>query len=134
MANQYDKELTEQQINFIEYYLDLAHVTKAAIQAGYSKQTAASQGSRLLKNVKIQEYMAQRREERKEAIHLQLASYAEDAIQELYKLMKEAESESVKMQAIKDVLDRSGYKPVEKQETKQDTKIEFGFRDPSLDV
>jgi predicted DNA-binding protein YlxM (UPF0122 family) len=133
MANQYDTSLSEQQMNFVEYYLDLGHITNAAIKAGYSKQSASSQGSQLLKNPKIMDYLAHRREERKDAIHLQLASYAEEAIKELYSLMKSADSETVKMQAIRDVLDRSGFKPVEKQETKQDTKIEFSFRDPNED-
>lgn len=131
MANQYDNELTEQQISFAEHYLDCGHVTNSAIQAGYKKESAASQGSRLLKHAKIQDYIAVRRQERKDAVHLQLASYAEEAIQELYKLMKDADSENVKMQAIKDIMDRAGYKPIEKQETKNDTKIEFGFRDPN---
>ena len=42
-------------------------------------------------------------------------SLAIEAQQELKKLLK-SKNESVKMQAIKDVLDRAGYKPVEKTE------------------
>lgn len=38
---------------FIDHYLATNNVTKAAILAGYSKKTAASQGSRLLKDAKI---------------------------------------------------------------------------------
>jgi phage terminase small subunit len=133
MANQYDNDLSEQQMKFVDAYLDHGHITKAALQAGYAKTSAHVQGSRLLKNDKIVDYIAVRRQERKDAVHLQLASYAEEAIQELYKLMKDADSENVKMQAIKDIMDRAGYKPVEKQETKNDTKIEFGFRDPNED-
>lgn len=38
-------------------------VTKAAIDAGYSEKTAAAQGSRLLKNVKIQAYISKRMSE-----------------------------------------------------------------------
>jgi hypothetical protein len=133
MANQYDNDLSEQQMKFVDAYLDHGHITKAALQAGYAKTSAHVQGSRLLKNDKIVDYIAVRRQERKDAVHLQLASYAEEAIQELYKLMKDADSENVKMQAIKDIMDRAGYKPIEKQETKNDTKIEFGFRDPNED-
>lgn len=130
--NQFE-ELTEQQIQFAEAYLDMGHITKAALQAGYSEASAASQGSRLLKNSKIQEYLAERRQERKDAVHLQLSSYAEEAIKELYSLMKSAESENVKMQAIKDIMDRAGYKPVDRvdNKTELDGKIEFGFIDPN---
>lgn len=42
-------------------------------------------------------------------------SLAVDAQQELKKLLK-SKNENVKMQAIKDVLDRAGYKPIEKAE------------------
>ena len=42
-------------------------------------------------------------------------SLAIEAQQELRKLLK-SKNENVKMQAIKDILDRAGYKPVEKTE------------------
>ena len=42
--------------NFCKYMLELDfHITNAAIAAGYSKKTAYSQGSRLLKSVEIQD-------------------------------------------------------------------------------
>jgi phage terminase small subunit len=115
--------------------LDLAHITKAAIQAGYAEKAAAQQGSRLLKNVKIQDYLAERRNERKEAVHLTLSTYAEKVVNELYELAMNAESENVRMQAIKDIMDRSGFKPIEKVDNKTELggKIEFGFRDPNED-
>ena len=42
-------------------------------------------------------------------------SLAIEAQQELKKLLK-SKNENVKMQAIKDVLDRAGYKPIDKTE------------------
>lgn len=55
----------------------------------------------------------------KEEIQKQLkenfSSLAIEAQQELKKLLK-SKNENVKMQAIKDVLDRAGYKPVDKTE------------------
>lgn len=45
---------------FIDSYLATNNVTKAAIMAGYSKKTAASQGSRLLKDAKIAAAVADR--------------------------------------------------------------------------
>lgn len=43
---------------FIEEYLIHRNITQAAIKAGYSERTAHSQGSRLLKSVKVQEALS----------------------------------------------------------------------------
>lgn len=51
-------------------------------------------------------------------------SLAIGAQQELKKLLK-SKNENIKMQAIKDVLDRAGYKPVEKQEVKGEINNPF---------
>lgn len=44
-----------------EYLINGFNATKAAISAGYSKKTARSQGQRLLTNVDISEYVAQKK-------------------------------------------------------------------------
>ena len=49
--------LTQMQQAFCEYYIANHNATQAAIQAGYSKKTAYSQGQRLLKNVEIKKYL-----------------------------------------------------------------------------
>lgn len=49
--------LTEKQKRFYLEYLTNLNATQAAIQAGYSKKTAYSQGQRLLKNVEGQKYL-----------------------------------------------------------------------------
>ncbi len=48
-------------------------------------------------------------------------SLAIEAQQELKKLLK-SKNENIKIQAIKDVLDRAGYKPIERREIKDDTE------------
>lgn len=49
---------------FAECYITNGfRVTKAAIEAKYSEKTAAAQGSRLLKNVKVQAYISKRMSE-----------------------------------------------------------------------
>lgn len=48
-------------------------------------------------------------------------SLAVEAQKELKKLLK-SNNEYIKMQAVKDILDRAGYKPVEKREIKDDTE------------
>lgn len=61
----------------------------------------------------------------KEEIQTQMkenfSSLAIEAQQELKKLLK-SKNENVKIQAIKDVLDRAGFKPIEKREIKDDTE------------
>jgi phage terminase small subunit len=54
--------LTLKQQRFVNEYLIDLNATQAAIRAGYSKKTADQQASRLLTNVKVQEYLAQRRQ------------------------------------------------------------------------
>jgi len=48
-------------------------------------------------------------------------SLALNAQKELKKLLK-SNNEYIKMQAVKDILDRAGYKPVERREIKDDTE------------
>lgn len=54
--------LNEKQKKFCNEYLIDLNATQAAIRAGYSKNTANEQASRLLANVNIQEYIAQLQE------------------------------------------------------------------------
>lgn len=56
--------MTGKQQRFCDEYLIDCNATRAAIAAGYSKQTAYSQGQRLLKNVETKNYIAQKQEER----------------------------------------------------------------------
>lgn len=51
-------------------------------------------------------------------------SLAIEAQQELKKLLK-SKNENVKMQAVKDILDRAGYKPIEKTELTATSKVEL---------
>ncbi len=51
--------MTEKQKRFCEEYLIDCNATQAAIRAGYSEKTAYSIGQRLLKNVEVQNYVAQ---------------------------------------------------------------------------
>lgn len=46
-------ELTPQQAVFVREYLLTLNATQAAVSAGYSPNTAGSQGARLLKNAKV---------------------------------------------------------------------------------
>lgn len=126
-------ELTSQQIAFADYYLDLNNGTQSAIKAGYSPESAYSQASRALKNDKIVAYMAKVRAERRQVVHNKLSQMAEKAVIMLYDLAENATSETVRIQALRDIMDRGGYKPVDKSQNQNEIngKIEFGFADPS---
>ena len=52
--------LNDRQRKFVEEYLIDFNATQAAIRAGYSKRTAYSQGSRLLKNVEVSDFVEKR--------------------------------------------------------------------------
>ena len=51
------KNLTQRQIRFVQDFMKSNNVTQAAIRPGYSNKTASVQGSRLLTNVKVAEYV-----------------------------------------------------------------------------
>lgn len=56
-------ELSLKQKKFADEYIISGNATKSAIEAGYSKKTAESIGSRLLRNVKVSEYISKRAQE-----------------------------------------------------------------------
>ena len=64
------ESLPEKQQLFVREYLIDLHQTNAAIRAGYSERTAAQQANRLLKNVKIQQAIAELRAERNARINI----------------------------------------------------------------
>ncbi len=63
-------ELTHKQALFAREYLVDLNGTQAAIRAGYSKKTAASQAERLLRNVEIQRFVQAGMDKRAGAIEI----------------------------------------------------------------
>lgn len=61
-----ERKLTPKQKRFCDEYLIDLNATQAAIRAGYSEKTACEQGARLLTNVKVQEYIQKRKQDRVE--------------------------------------------------------------------
>ena len=55
--------LNPKQQAFADEYIITGNAKQSAIKAGYSEKTAEQQGSRLLSNVKVQEYIQKRLEE-----------------------------------------------------------------------
>ena len=60
--------MSQQQRQFCDEYLIDLNGTQAAIRAGYSKKTAAATASRLLRNVKVREFIDKRRKEKEDAL------------------------------------------------------------------
>jgi len=100
--------MTEKQDKFIETYVATGNATKAAIAAGYSEKTARAKGYQLKNQLhsKIQE-----------EVQKSIADKIPSSLKWLSDLAENAESESVRLGAIKDILDRAGLKPVDKVET-----------------
>ncbi len=97
------EDLTKKQAEFVKEYLDTGNGTQAALKAYDTEDpnTAGAIASENLRKPKIIEY---------------LESVADKVASNMVHLALNAESEQVQLGAGKDILDRAGYKPVEKQE------------------
>ena len=94
--------LTPKQEKFAKAYLDTGNATEAVRQAGYntkSNEVARSIGSENLTKPNVLAF---------------LSSKAEACASVIYELAMSAENETVRLNASKDVLDRSGFKPTDK--------------------
>lgn len=98
------EKLTKKQKEFARNYLDTGNATKSVIEAGYdvkNNEVARSIGSENLTKPNIIEY---------------LSSQADAVASNMVRLALSAESEQVQCAAGKDILDRAGYKPVDKSD------------------
>lgn len=123
------KEATEQQKRFINEFIRMRenNQTQAAINAGYSPKSAASQSSQLLKNPKVIEYLNEKKSEMEQMLRQEFMYDALEARKVMYEIMNDFEApENVRLSAAKDFLDRAGFKPVEKQETTLHGEIDIG--------
>ena len=83
-------------------------ITQASSQAGYARGVSGRvTASKALKLPHVQQYMMMQVQE---AIGLN----ATKAVQQVAKLATGAKSEYVQLEASKDILDRAGYKPIER--------------------
>lgn len=98
------RQLTPKQQGFVKDYLETGNGT-LAVKENYevsNDNVAANIASVNLRKAKIQEA---------------LAEHAEDAEAMIYHLSQKARNETVKLGASKDIMDRAGYKPVEKSQS-----------------
>ncbi|MNW63628.1 Terminase small subunit [compost metagenome] len=109
-------DLRPQIMLFITEYLKNGNnATHAAIAAGYSEKTAASQGSRLLKSVEVQQYLNKTEQNLNKDLRLMFTEHAVNAFNVLLEVMNDPEAQHKdKLVAARDLLDRAGYKPTDK--------------------
>jgi phage terminase small subunit len=102
------EERKERDTDFVREYVDNGgNATQAAIAVGVSKSSARTVGHRLKARL-VKEIDAEQK--------AQLEGYAPKAIRQIQNLAENAESENVKLKANADLLDRAGWKPVDKTE------------------
>ena len=100
---------------FIREFIDNGgNATQAAKQVGVSASSASTIGHRLKMRL-----LNDIEEEQKHS----LKGYAVTALHHLRHLVENASSEAVRLGAIKDVLDRAGFKPIERQQVEQINSI-----------
>ena len=101
---------------FIREFIDNGgNATQAAKQVGVSVSSASTIGHRLKMRL-----LTDIEEEQKHA----LKGYAVTALHHLRHLVENASSEAVRLGAIKDVLDRAGFKPIDRQQVEQINSID----------
>lgn len=97
-------KLTKKERGFAKDYLETGNGVQSALD-NYDVTSYSSAGaiaSQNLKKLKIQQYLADK---------------AEDASTMIYKLSQEGEAEAIRLSASKDIMDRAGYKPIEKSQS-----------------
>jgi len=110
------EERKERDEEFVREYVDNGgNATQAAIAVGASKASASTVGYRLKTRLS---------REIDEEQKLQLEGYAPKAISQIQNLAENAESENVKLKANADLLDRAGWKPVDKTEITEGNRYE----------
>ncbi len=67
-------KLNQRQQDFVDAYILSGNATEAARKAGYSENTAESQGSRLLKNAKVSDSIERRRKVAADKVDISAAS------------------------------------------------------------
>lgn len=108
------EQLNPKQIIFVQEYLKSKNITKAAIAAGYAEGSAHVQGSRMLKNDKIKQYLSKKEENLNRDLRELFAEQALMAFKTMTELAQNSPQDNVRYSAAKDILDRAGYKPIDK--------------------
>ena len=111
MSNVALRKLTKRQSALVEAYVaNGGNVTKAAQEAGYAAgDSGRVTAQKSMKLPHVQQYMMV-------VVAQQFSRYAPAAVHQLAGLSKGAKSEYVQLEASKDLLDRAGFKPIDRSQ------------------
>lgn len=127
------EKLTAKQECFVNEYLRDKNATQAAIRAGYSMRRASEIGYQLLQKTTVSEAISALQAEIEKELRMQFLQDALKAREVLYSVMVNPNSsDRDKIMAARDLLDRAGFKPVEKKEMSGSNggAIEITFVEP----
>jgi len=113
------KGLNIKQLKFIDNLFVGMSQVKAYKEAGYKAEghSAESSASEILRNVEISAEIKRRLADIGNRNRIRLGRISETALAQLLKIIQDEEVEDrVKLDAVKDALDRAGLKPVDKRE------------------
>jgi phage terminase small subunit len=109
-------KLTDKQQKFCDEYLVDLNATQAAIRVGYSEKTASEQSSRLLSNVKIQNYIQNKQKKTSDKLEIN----KELILQMVFDIAKsKGERTNDRLKAIEIVNKMLGLNEAEKHEVKE---------------
>ena len=100
-------ELSEQRQVFVQEYCRLGDHVEAARRAGYSEKTLNNQACKLKRELSG---------EIESELRFNFVSHAPNALRILTELAEHSNSDSVRLQAARDLLDRGGFKPPDRHE------------------
>lgn len=85
-----DTKLTDKQLLFATEYIKTANATQAALKAGYSENSARQQGSRLLSNANVSQYIQSHMEKKNKST----IATADEVLEYLTKVMNGEEKDA----------------------------------------
>lgn len=117
--------LTEQRKRFVLEYIKLRckNQREAAIRAGYSPKSAATQACDILKDSEVQAFLQEQKAAILREIQEDLALSASDAVSVVYQVMMDTEAKDAdRLKAAFDILDRAGFRPEDRGRADQSTE------------
>ena len=106
--------ITEKQLKFIENYCETGDAVQSAISAGYkNSHTIVNQAWKLKRD--LSKEISKRMQEK-------FVDKAPVAFGTLIELMNSSDSDTVRLQASKDIMDRGGFKPKDTMVIEEDSK------------
>lgn len=108
-------DLNPKQLIFVQEYMRNGNGKHAAIAAGYSELSAESQASRMLRNGKVKQYLNKKEANLDRDLREIFVSDAVKAYEVLKEIMLKPDAQDKdRLVAARDLLDRAGYKPIDK--------------------